>query len=95
MTTPGLGPSVILESLIEPLEPAGVSPTQTLEPSTVVTLLSAGPSQCKDPAAKLVSFTAHPCVITDQIGRHDVLFIPINNSHYNFRENKINAFLFH
>ena len=33
-------------------------------------------------------------VIRDQIGRLEDL-LPINHNHYNFRENKINAFIFH
>ena len=33
-------------------------------------------------------------LITDRIGRHEVL-LPIYQKHYNFRESKNNAFLFH
>ena len=60
MMTPCLEPRLVLEPLIEPLEPAVVTSAQTLEPSAVVTLPSAEPSQCKDPPAKL-------CLSRDQL----------------------------
>ena len=40
-----------------------------------------------DNRAAEVRFVNHELMITDQIGRHEVL-LPINNKNYNFREKK-------